>query len=132
MAVRIIITGDRNWRCEALAERIVVRLIDRYGRSVTIVHGAASGVDQSFARAATFANITQEPHPADWRKHGKAAGPKRNGEMVKAGATLCIAVHRDINASKGTKDCVRQCLAAGIPVWLIDGEDAEPVRVREA
>ena len=44
--------------------------------------------------------------------------------MVEAGADLCIALHHSIETSKGTKDCVRQALAAGIglpvaagPLW---------------
>jgi hypothetical protein len=31
--------------------------------------------------------------------------------------------------SKGTKDCVRQSLAAGIAVWLIDSEEVIPTRL---
>jgi hypothetical protein len=50
--------------------------------------------------------------------------------MVAKGAGLCIAVHRFLMNSKGTKDCVLQAIAAGIPTWLIDSEDGEPVRLR--
>jgi hypothetical protein len=49
--------------------------------------------------------------------------------MVEAGADLCIALHRSIETSKGTKDCVRQALAVGIPVWLIEDDSATPRRV---
>ena len=31
--------------------------------------------------------------------------------------------------SNGTKDCVRQAIAAGIRVYLIDGDDAAPKRI---
>jgi hypothetical protein len=31
--------------------------------------------------------------------------------------------------SKGTRDCCRQAIAAGIPTWLIDSEEGEPKRV---
>ncbi len=54
----------------------------------------------------------------------------RDREMVKAGADLCIALHRSIETSKGTKDCVRQALAAGIPVYLIEDDQAIPRRVQ--
>ena len=53
----------------------------------------------------------------DW-----AGGPARNREMVKAGADLCLAFHRSLATSKGTKDCARQALAAGIPTYLIDSD----------
>jgi ABC-type sugar transport system substrate-binding protein len=49
--------------------------------------------------------------------------------MVAAGATLAIAVHRDLAGSRGTKDCVRRAIAAGIPVYLIDSEDVRPRRI---
>jgi hypothetical protein len=37
--VRILITDDRHWRCDALAEQILNRLLARYGPDLTIVHG---------------------------------------------------------------------------------------------
>ena len=56
----------------------------------------------------------------------------RNGhlEMVQAGADLCIALHRSIETSKETKDCVRKAVAAEISVWLIEDERAVPKRVQ--
>jgi acetylglutamate kinase len=47
--MRILITGDRHWSCMELAERVVSRLIARYGYDLVIVHGGANGVDQAFA-----------------------------------------------------------------------------------
>ena len=45
------------------------------------------------------------------------AGPIRNAEMVALGAEMCLAFHRAIAASRGTKDCARRALAAGIPTY---------------
>lgn len=130
MSIRVIITGDRRWKCRALARRVVGRLVARHGK-VTIVHGDAEGVDAAFAYAAVLAACTVEEFPAAWGEYGKGAGPRRNQKMVDAGADFAIAVHRNLAWSRGTKDAVRRCLKAGIPVWLIDGEDAEPKRIRE-
>ena len=94
-----------------------------------IVHGDATEVYESFGTAAKGLGVTVEPHPADWDRLGKRAGPIRNGETIKAGADLCIAVHRFIFNSKGTKDCARQAIAAGIPTYLIDSEKAVPKRL---
>jgi hypothetical protein len=131
MAVRVLISGDRNWRCGALARRIVARLVDRIGADLVVVHGGASGVDGAFAEACDLRDATHEPHVADWQKHGKKAGPLRNQEMIDAGADFVIAVHRSLAWSRGTKDLVTRALAAGIPVYLIDREDAEPRRLCE-
>lgn len=115
---RVLVTGDRHWDCPRLARDVLDLIAAKVGE-VTIVHGAARGVDKSFDTAARMVGFVVEPHPADWDKHGKAAGPRRNAEMCEAGADFCIAVHRDLNGSKGTKDMVRRCLADGIPVYLI-------------
>lgn len=56
-------------------------------------------------------------HPADWTRHGKAAGPIRNREMALAGADLCLAF--PLGESRGTWNCVNECKKAGIPVKVI-------------
>jgi hypothetical protein len=66
----------------------------------------------------------------EWERLGKKARPIRNGEMVRAGAGLCLAVHRFTFNSKGTKDYARLAVEAGIPTYLIDSEEAVPKRLR--
>jgi hypothetical protein len=112
-----------------LPSLFINRLLARYGPGLVIVHGGAPGVDNAFATACYELGIVAEPHLADWKGLGNIAGPERNREMVEAGADLCIDLHRSIETSKGTKDCVRQALAAGIPVWLVEDEQAVPKRV---
>jgi hypothetical protein len=144
--MRVIITGDRNWHAPDLAQEAVGRLIRRHGPDLVIVHGAATGIDRSFAEACAQLGVEQEPHPARWddlddpqavvreNKYGVRynanAGPIRNAEMVAAGAGICVAFHRFLRQSRGTKDCVRRALAAGIPTYLVDSEEARPRRLR--
>ena len=128
---RVLITGDRNWQSINVATIVLSRLSRRYGeRGYLIVHGDASGVDAAFEDKARSLRIRTEPHPADWETLGRRAGPVRNGQMVAAGADFAIAVHRELGRSKGTRDCVEKCLAAGIPVYWIRDNNAEPLRVR--
>jgi len=54
----------------------------------------------------------------------------RNAEMVAAGAGMCIAFHQFLRQSRGTKDCVRRALEAGIPTYLVDSKEAQPRRLR--
>jgi hypothetical protein len=125
----ILITGDRHWACTDLAERVVNRLIAKYGYDLVVVHGGACGVDEAFAEACRHLAIKAEPHVTDWRSLGNIAGPARNREMVQSGIDLCVAFHRTIETSRGTKDCVRQALAVGIRVYLIDSDKGRPRRI---
>jgi len=132
--MRILATGDRFWVDPPMAARIIRRLVERYGSDVTIFHGGATGVDEAFATAATGAGLGVEAHSVtddEWRTVGKRAAMQRNGRMVAAGADLCIAVHRYIFNSKGSKDCARQAIAAGIPAYLIDSEKSVPKRLAD-
>lgn len=125
---RVIITGQRDWDCRDLAGRIIAGLVDKHGEDVTIIEGGAQGVDRTFAEMTSWFPVKHETFNAQWKLHGKAAGPRRNAEMIAAGADLCIAVHKNILDSKGTKDCVIRAYAAGIPVWLVQG-DGKPKRL---
>jgi hypothetical protein len=128
--MRILITGDRHWRCNDLAERIVNRLIKRYGADITIIHGGAMGVDNAFSEACRKLGVTFKAHLADWKGLGNIAGPERNREMVATKPDFVIAFHRDLARSKGTKDCVKQALAAGLDVYLFDHETRNARRIK--
>jgi hypothetical protein len=102
--MRIIISGEHHWTCDDLAIRIIDRLIARYGREgLAIAHGADLGMDAAFARAATLAEVEQEPHPIDRKIFGLRAEAIRNGKMVAKGADLCLVFHRFILIAKGNR-----------------------------
>lgn len=109
---RILITGSRKMTNIDLM-RDALRI---YGPGV-IVHGAAPGADTLASEVAYEFGWPEERHPAQWNTYKKAAGPIRNKEMVKAGADVCIAF--PIGQSDGTRDCMAQAKAAGIPVFEI-------------
>jgi hypothetical protein len=76
MDMRILVSGDRPWRCDDLATAVLERLVKRYGPDITIVHGDATGVDTSSAMACRECRIPVEAHPADWDRHGKRPDPE--------------------------------------------------------
>jgi hypothetical protein len=130
--MRIVVTGDRAWACDDLAMVIVQRLTARYGRDFVIVHAGSVGVDESFNIACKNLGIAVEVRMANSGQTGTPTIGTRNRELIKPGADLCIAVHRSVGSSQRTKDCVRQAIQAGIPTFLIEDEQAIPVRLRRA
>lgn len=118
---RVLICGSRYWNCPGLARRILVAIRARGGPFV-LVHGDARGVDAAFRDAARALGIPDEPHPADWETYGRSAGPIRNKTMVDRGATFVVAVSKDLSKSRGTANCIGLALAAGIPVYHVDGQ----------
>jgi hypothetical protein len=68
------------------------------------------------AYAARTPGYRTEAHPADWDRHGRAAGYRRNAEMIALGADGCAAFIQ--GRSPGSTDTARLARAAGIPVWL--------------
>jgi YspA, cpYpsA-related SLOG family len=122
--VRILITGSRDWTNRYLIREAIKAVVAGSGRTiadndVTIVHGAARGADRLAASVAFELAYRDEPHSADWKRYGKAAGHRRNADMVAAGVDVCLAF--PIGESRGTRGCMRMAEAAGIPVVVHEG-----------
>ena len=76
------------------------------------VPGAVS-VDQECARWADAHGVPFKPYPADWKKHGRAAGPIRNREMLKAERPHLVIA---FPGGQGTHNCVRTARKLGLRV----------------
>jgi len=112
-ARRVIVCGSRTWTDEQLIADTLLCV-----PNCTIIFGVApKGADRLAAKVARRMELPLEPHPADWKTYGKAAGPIRNEEMAKAGADLCIAFWD--GQSKGTMDMMGRCRKHGIPLKVV-------------
>ena len=113
---RILVTGSRDWADENLIAGALLHEASRVpsSRGITVVHGTARGADTMANRVALHYEWQVERHPADWERHGKAAGYRRNAEMVALGADVCLAFIRD--ESRGATHCADAAEKAGIPV----------------
>lgn len=131
---RILVTGSRDWPYAEVVWQELARAVAFTAPNyepVKIVEGACpSGADnmahgwiEHLHSLGAGKQIRPERHPADWGKHGKAAGFIRNQEMVDLGADLCLAFR--LNGSKGATHCIERAQAADIPCRIIDLQIAD-------
>lgn len=78
-----------------------------------VIHGAARGADTLAKKWALENHVMQTPVPADWDKHGKAAGAIRNQRMLDEYNPSHVLA---FPGGRGTADMVRRARAAGLPV----------------
>ncbi|MGX1786886.1 DUF2493 domain-containing protein [Bosea sp. NPDC055332] len=121
--MRILVCGGRNYADRAALYATLDKIVprtpeDEYGNwlpaGVTIIHGACpTGADHMADEYAVVNWCAFEEYPADWRKHGRAAGPIRNQQMLDEGKPDVVVA---APGGKGTADMVRRANAANIPV----------------
>lgn len=81
----------------------------------SVVSGGAKGVDALGERFAADHSLPIERYPADWKKHGRAAGPIRNAEMAEnAEALLAIWDGK----SRGTGNMIFNAKKRGLAVHV--------------
>lgn len=121
---RVLICGGRhlsttevvNYLLQYAQSDITERLGSKAWPVTLVIHGGANGADEGAWRWANIENITAHVYRADWKKHGKAAGPIRNRAMLEKGKPdLVIA----FPGGNGTKNMVVQAEEAGVPVIRI-------------
>jgi predicted Rossmann-fold nucleotide-binding protein len=84
-AGRVVVAGggrDLLWSPQEIAAALLART---GAQSVhLLLHGGARGADRAIARAARQLGWPVAALPADWRRHGRAAGPIRNRQLLEA------------------------------------------------
>jgi hypothetical protein len=74
-------------------QRVATELLARSGgRPVHLVlHGGARGADAAIGRAAHQLGWSSLVMPAQWQRHGRAAGPIRNRELLEQAIARAVA-----------------------------------------
>jgi len=117
--MRILVTGSRTLEDKAQVYRTLSRL-HHVKAFDELIHGGAAGAD-SFAHE--WAEVNRVPirvFRADWKRYGRAGGPKRNEEMAAAGPDLCVAFSGD----NGTADMVKRAIKHDIPVMSMSDNES--------
>jgi len=115
----VLACGSRDWDAWGVIESTVSAL--HFQRRITrLIHGACRGADRIAGEVANRLAITVVEYPARWGELGKAAGPRRNHQMLAEGKPdLIVAFHDHLHTSRGTRDMVERSIAAGVEVWAI-------------
>ena len=74
-------------------QRIAAELLARSGGRLVhlLLHGGARGADAAIARAAHQLGWSALVLPAEWQRHGRAAGPIRNRELLELAVARAVA-----------------------------------------
>lgn len=118
--MRILVTGSRGWWCRESIARALDEVTAGATTPIVVVHGDAVGADTIADEEARARGWAVDPDPvttAEWKQHGRAAGPRRNARMVARGADVCLAFPLyDPARRTGTEDCMDRARRARIPV----------------
>lgn len=87
-----------------------------------IVSGCAEGIDAEGEHWASHRMVRVKKFPADWKKHGKKAGPLRNKKMAEYADALLLIWDGE---SKGSSSMRKEAKKAGIPIFEVILREAE-------
>lgn len=108
--MRVLVCGGRDYR----DARHLYRVLDRLSpKPSIIIHGDYSGADELAKKWARLRGVGDAPFPANWAKHGRAAGPLRNQQMIDEGVPDLVVA---FPGGTGTADMVRRAKVCGIKV----------------
>lgn len=113
---KVIIAGCRDFTNYNFVENFLD--FDEWVQSgaVQIVQGGAAGVDAHAKTYAIVNDINHKQFDADWKTHGKAAGPIRNEEMADYGD--CLIAFWD-GVSAGTRNMIATATKKGLPTKIV-------------
>ncbi len=122
----IIIAGSRDFCDYNLMKKTLDDFINSQKvnkANITIISGAASGADNLGERYAIENDIALMRCPADWKKYGRAAGPKRNeymAQLAQANGECGVLFAFWDGTSRGTKSMISLAEKNGLSVYIIN------------
>lgn len=101
--MKLIIAGGRDIKDYGFVEA-TINWLGIADEVEEVCCGMADGVDYSGLRWANEHKIPVKCFEADWNKHGKAAGPIRNGQMAAYGTHLLLIWDNESRGSKSMRE----------------------------
>ena len=111
MIKRIVIAGCRDYNNYAEAKTYIDFCLSdiRRENNIIIVSGCASGADAIGERYAEENGFKVEKYPADWKKYGRSAGPKRNKQMAEVSDYVICFWDEKSNGTKSMIEYAKKC-----------------------
>lgn len=118
--MKLIVCGPRDWTDAESVHRVIHKL----GQIWCVEYlwaGCASGVDRFALDWARDHSVPYLRFEADWKGHGRAAGPLRNQRMLDTtGADRVLAFkYKNEPVTRGTLDMVTRAVRAGVSVEFV-------------
>ena len=116
---KVIIAGSRGFSNYKLLKDTCNSVLKDKKKSynIIIVSGGAKGADKAGEQYAKDCDFDLEIYPADWKKHGKSAGFRRNEQMAEVADGL-IAFWD--GKSHGTEHMIKIAEEKGIEVTVVN------------
>ena len=113
--MKVLICGGHDY----YREDTIVRTLDEIHAETPItclIEGGANGADTLAYNWAKARGVPDKSFPADWNKHGKNAGPKRNQVMLKQGAPDLVVA---FPGGASTAHMVKLARSSGVRVMTV-------------
>lgn len=117
---KLIIAGSRSFTDYLVMQSMMPLVLESLGLSaqdLIIISGTARGADTLGEKYAADNALQINKYPANWSKHGRAAGPIRNEEMA-THADGCL-VFWDGN-SRGSESMIALAIKAKIKTMVVE------------
>jgi len=112
--MRLIIAGSRHLKFGLM---LISDGVKEAGfEPTTILSGASFGADTYGEMWAEERNIPVVQYPADWNKHGKAAGPIRNAQMAENADALLLIWD---GKSRGSASMLHEAQKRGLKIHQV-------------
>lgn len=115
MPHKLLLAGSRYVDEDACGQHLMHEIKCAFGHTpamedLVIISGMARGMDTVAVRIAGYFSLDLIKMPADWNKHGKAAGMIRNAEMVNLADEVWVWWD---GKSRGTENTIQHALEKG-------------------
>ena len=115
--IKVLVCGSRGFNDYVLMKTQIMKLLNRFDTTITIISGGAKGADTLAEDVAKQLGISTTILKPNWDKHGKSAGMIRNNAMLDMKPNIVLAFWD--GKSKGTKHTIAEARKRKIEVHLV-------------